>query len=145
MLDPLTLIERLAALVPRPRVRLTTYHGVFAPAAALRHQVVPSPPDPPEDHDHECGHRRPSREPCTDVPALPQPDTRRRYSWAELMKRVFRVDMLVCAHCGRKRKLPAALIDSDVIRKILQHLRLPTDAPRLRPPRPPPQPGLPFD
>ena len=79
------------------------------------------------------------------VPALPQPDTRRRYSWAELMKRVFRVDMLVCAHCGRKRKLPAALIDSDVIRKILQHLRLPTDAPRLRPPRPPPQPGLPFD
>ena len=34
VLDPLTLIERLAALIPRPRVHLTTYHGVFAPAAS---------------------------------------------------------------------------------------------------------------
>ena len=34
-------IARLAALVPKPRVNLTRYHGVFAPNSHLRAQVVP--------------------------------------------------------------------------------------------------------
>ena len=29
--DPLDFIARLTALVPKPRVNLTRYHGVFAP------------------------------------------------------------------------------------------------------------------
>ena len=32
--EPLDFISRLAALVPKPRVNLTRYHGVFAPNAA---------------------------------------------------------------------------------------------------------------
>jgi hypothetical protein len=35
------LMERLCALVPRPRRHLVTYHGVFAPAAGIRSRVVP--------------------------------------------------------------------------------------------------------
>ena len=35
------LMERLCALVPRPRRHLVTYHGVLAPAARLRSRVVP--------------------------------------------------------------------------------------------------------
>jgi hypothetical protein len=31
---PTTLLERLAVLVPRPRVNLVLYHGVLAPRAA---------------------------------------------------------------------------------------------------------------
>ncbi|MBJ03047.1 MAG: IS91 family transposase, partial [Planctomycetes bacterium] len=42
--DPLTFIERLAALVPRPRRPLLTYHGVLAPAASWRDSIVPAPP-----------------------------------------------------------------------------------------------------
>jgi hypothetical protein len=38
------LIERLLALVPRPRRHLVTYHGVLAPAASLRSRVVPRVP-----------------------------------------------------------------------------------------------------
>jgi hypothetical protein len=34
------LIERLLALVPRPRKHLVTYHGVLAPGASLRHRVA---------------------------------------------------------------------------------------------------------
>ena len=34
------LMERLCALVPRPRRHLVTYHGVFAPAAGIRRWVV---------------------------------------------------------------------------------------------------------
>ncbi len=46
--DPLTFLERLAALVPRPRKKLVNYFGVFAPAASWRDRVVPPrPPSPP--------------------------------------------------------------------------------------------------
>ena len=34
-------MERLCALVPKPRKHLVTYHGVLAPVAGLRSQVVP--------------------------------------------------------------------------------------------------------
>ncbi len=34
-------MERLSALVPRPRQHLVTYHGVLAPASGLRSRVVP--------------------------------------------------------------------------------------------------------
>jgi ribosomal protein S27E len=42
ILEPLDFIARLAALVPKPRVNLTRFHGVFAPNSALRHQVTPA-------------------------------------------------------------------------------------------------------
>jgi hypothetical protein len=35
------LMERLCALVPKPRKRLVTYHGVLAPASGLRPKVLP--------------------------------------------------------------------------------------------------------
>ena len=35
------LMERLCALVPKPRKHLVTYHGVLAPASGLRSRVVP--------------------------------------------------------------------------------------------------------
>ena len=35
---------RLAALVPRPRVNLTRFHGVFSPNSKLREYVVPQKP-----------------------------------------------------------------------------------------------------
>jgi hypothetical protein len=39
--DPLTFIERLAALVPPPRAHQLAYHGVLATASAWRDLVVP--------------------------------------------------------------------------------------------------------
>ena len=41
VMTPEVLIERLLALVPRPRRHLVTYHGVLAPAAGLRSRIVP--------------------------------------------------------------------------------------------------------
>ncbi len=41
--DPLDFLSRLAALVPRPRAHLLTYHGILAPAAEWRELVVPRP------------------------------------------------------------------------------------------------------
>ena len=38
--EPLTLLEKLAALTPRPRINLVLYHGVLAPHAGWRARVV---------------------------------------------------------------------------------------------------------
>jgi hypothetical protein len=37
---PTAFLERLAVLVPRPRINLVLYHGVLAPRAAWRADVV---------------------------------------------------------------------------------------------------------
>jgi hypothetical protein len=44
VLSPLEFMQRLAALVPRPRLHLIRYHGVLAPNARLRARVVPQGP-----------------------------------------------------------------------------------------------------
>ena len=44
VMSPLQLMQRLAALVPRPRLHLIRFHGVLAPHAKLRPQIVPSAP-----------------------------------------------------------------------------------------------------
>jgi len=62
-------------------------------------------------------------------------------AWAELLQRVFAIDVLTCPHCGARRKLIALLTDPAVVRKILAHLGLPTEPHALR--RPPPLPGSP--
>jgi hypothetical protein len=44
LFEPLDLLARLAALVPRPRVNQTRYHGVFAPNSTLPARIVPGKP-----------------------------------------------------------------------------------------------------
>ena len=43
VMEPLEFMEKLAALVPRPRLHLIRFHGVLAPNAKLRSQIVPAP------------------------------------------------------------------------------------------------------
>jgi hypothetical protein len=44
VMSPLEFMQRLAALVPRPRLHLIRFHGVLAPNAKLRARVVPQSP-----------------------------------------------------------------------------------------------------
>jgi hypothetical protein len=45
VLSPTELMGRLVALVPKPRVNLTRFHGVFSPRSKLREHVVPGNPE----------------------------------------------------------------------------------------------------
>ena len=120
VMEPLEFMERLAALVPRPRLHLIRFHGVLAPNAKLRSKIVPAPPEratePPTDH------------------ASAQGDTP-RMSWARLLKQVFDIDIEHCPNCGGALKIIAAIEDPPVIIKILSHLGLPTRAPPRSPAR----------
>lgn len=123
--EPVELLERLAALVPRPRVNLVLYYGVLAPRAAWRRAVVPGAMAvAPE----EAGRRAPRR---------PNP------TWAELMRRGFGFDVLACPRCDGRMALVALIQARSVIERILRHLGVSVDVPRLRPSRDPPPAWLP--
>jgi len=188
LFSPMTFIERLAALVPRPRVHLLTYHGVLAPASTWRDTIIPSPPaltdelalgpsepraslhegqgssspaalsaslgtdlssagpalehnppwleDQPELLDQ---YRRAASHPTASRSSSPDP-----YTWSQLMRRVFSIDVLRCASCGGRRELISMITDPPVIRRILRHLELPADPPPLSPAYPRPELAFEF-
>jgi hypothetical protein len=64
------------------------------------------------------------------------PLKRRAYTWRELLA-LF--DVLECPRCGGRMKIIAAIEEWSVIRKIREHLGLPTQVPRPSPARSSPQ------
>src|SRR5207249_8260561 len=61
LFTPVELLEKLAALTPRPRVNLVLYHGILAPRARARARAVahgaPSPGERPRTAADEPGPR----------------------------------------------------------------------------------------
>ena len=52
-------------------------------------------------------------------------------SWAQLFKRVYEADSLVCPACGGEMRIIAFIIDHDVVDAILRHLaKAETQSPR---------------
>ena len=134
LFTPHELLERLVALVPRPRAHLTRYHGVLAPAFGQRREIVP---DADETAEEEA--RRPP------VPAGAQPPLGQgRFRWASLLWRVFLTDALACPTCGGRMRVLAVVTSRSGVTRFLSHAGLPTEPPLFHPPRPPPQPELPF-
>ncbi len=129
VMTPLEFLQRLAALVPRPRLHLIRFHGVLAPNAALRSQIVPGEPDQATAPSEEEG---PAPRVDGDSPSA---STLARLSWAQLLKRVFAIDITTCPQCGGPLTILAAIEDPPVIGKILSHLGLPTRAPPQAPAR----------
>jgi len=160
--EPVTLLERLAALTPRPRINVVLYHGVLAPRAKWRAAAVaygraeaPTTPDDPAPivgpaaeaaTTSPAGPGRaeqgvaagpgaaadmsaataPGPEPVSPQPADPPASAAppRRWRWAELLQRVFAVDVLACPRCGSRMRLIATIEDPRVVRRILTHLGL---------------------
>lgn len=111
ILEPLDFIAKLAALVPRPRVNLTRYHGVFAPNSKHRALVTPA----------QRGKGGPK---TTEQKGTEDAETNRHVAmtWAQRLKRVFNIDVESCRVCGGAARVIAAIEDKAVIEKILAHL-----------------------
>jgi hypothetical protein len=123
VLEPLDFMARLAALVPRPRLNLTRFHGIFAPNFKHRHKIVP---------------RRTRCKVDEDKPLAPM-------NWAQRLKRVFAINIESCPECGGKLRViactrngfalplrtfgpcmaaaPACAEEPWLIRKILSHVQ----------------------
>ncbi len=53
----------------------------------------------------------------------------------QLLARVFLIDVLRCPSCGGRRRIVSFLTEPKVVRRILTHLGLPTEAPVVKPAR----------
>jgi len=69
------------------------------------------------------------------APARPDAARARRLAWAELMKRVFAIDVLECPRCRGPRRILAAIHPPETTSAILACLGLPVRAPPLAPAR----------
>jgi hypothetical protein len=128
LLTPLELLDRLAALVPPPRIHRHRCFGVLAPNSLLRTAVtalasiaITPPPAPTPQPAAEPAYRRAAR-----------------YAWALLLARIYEVFPLVCPRCSADMRIIAFITDASTIRDILVHLGEPTAPPRIAPARGPP-------
>jgi hypothetical protein len=119
LFSPLELIEKLVSLIPKPRANLTRYHGILAPHAKDRSKVVPK--------------KKPEATEISSREEEPESIKQHRLSWAQLLKRVFHVDVETCPKCGRHMRIVDAVTSRPVIRKILIYVGIPPDPPVLTP------------
>jgi len=128
VLTPHQLLARLVAILPQPRRNLTHYHGVFAPAARGRADIVP----------------RPKVDPGPRLTLLPPRAKAHRsrhpawIPWAELLFRVFGADALECPHCDGRLRVHAVIQGRWATRRVLGSLGRPSATPRLWSARGPP-------
>jgi hypothetical protein len=131
---PHELIEELTPLIPRPRCHVVRYHGILGPAAKDREKVVPTSPVLPAPDAAGTGESR-----DIDITKIPRVS---QLPWAVLLKRVIMTDALTCPKCHGRMKILAVITEPDAIRKILDHLGIPSEAPRRTVVRPPTQAEL---
>jgi hypothetical protein len=106
-------------------VNLIVYHGVLAPNAKWRREVV------------DFGRPQVEKPSSASIPKKVI-DSHNR-TWAELMRRGLDIDVLECPDCGGRLRFVAAILLSSAIRRILRHLGLPSDPVQLAPARAPPE------
>ena len=130
------LMERLAALVPPPRFNITRFYGVLAPAATFRQFIVPEDKTTIAATHQGCPARiETSKTDAAETKSEPGKKPR-NYSWAQLLKRVFELDILACPRCGGKMRVLCAINSQPAIQRILACLGLPSRAPPIAPAKP---------
>jgi len=133
VLTPVQLLQRLCAVMVKPRVHLTRFFGAFAPNSKARAQVVPqrpteqpapaAPPGTPLELELEA-------RPSTEAPRRP------RLDWAGLLRRTFGFDVFDCP-CGGRRRVLALITSPAVAREILGLRAASRPRPRQQPTGPP--------
>jgi ribosomal protein S27E len=114
--DPAEFLARVIMHVPEPRRHLVRYYGAYSNVSRgkRRRQDEAATGAALRDGEHAPS-ARPDRDRSPDARAL-------RRSWAQLIKRVYEVDPLVCPKCGGEMRIIAFIIDHDVVDAILKHL-----------------------
>jgi hypothetical protein len=128
-MDPLSLLCRLAAMVPPPKLHTVRYAGVLSSASKWRSLVIPPSPAP----------AGPAGPPVNGDERRRRGGKRSRYwRWAELFRRTLGLDPEICDRCGGRMKLVSLVTDPESIARYLRHIGEATEVPPLAPARGPP-------
>ncbi len=114
--DAADFLARVIMHVPEPRRHLVRYYGAYSNVSRgkrRRHDEV-TIGTAPQDIEHAT---------LVQADRDHSPETRAlRRSWAQLIKRVYEVDPLLCPSCGGEMRIIAFITDHDVVDAILRHL-----------------------
>jgi hypothetical protein len=144
-LSALEFLDRLAKILPPPRIHRHRYHGVFAPNAPLRPLVTARAQEDNALAAQVTGlNALPPAAPEAQAPTPQTPGTApsRPSRWAALLARIYEVFPLICPTCQTPLAFIAVLTDPDPITQILAHIGEPTSPPLIHPARGPPQTEL---
>jgi hypothetical protein len=125
-------VARVLVQIPDPRRHLVRYYGAYSNASRGKRKKASAPAEPSSPH-----------QPPADAPVPDRPHRaalRRR--WAELIRRVYEVDPLLCPHCGGEMRVISFITQPALIDRIVDHLRKRDEV--SRPSRPPPHSPLPV-
>ena len=95
-------LSRLVSLVPKPRVNLTRFHGVFAPNSKHRKQITPAKRD------------RGGKTQSLDENKTPA-ERKAAMTWAKRLKRVFKIDIETCDKCGGNVRIIASIASGHLL------------------------------
>jgi hypothetical protein len=115
-------IEKLVALIPRPKIHLVRWSGVFAPNSPLRKAIIPKP---------EIKKGFQFREEADHL----RSEAMKNSTWAKLLKRTFKIAMTKCQACKGEVKFVAAVKNPDSIIRYLKHVGIDHEAPSRAPPK----------
>jgi hypothetical protein len=162
--DPLEFVARVVTHIPDARRHLVHYYGWYANAArAKRRRDAVTVRLEGEHVEGEMSSTRdgagpeglsaptgpgsgPERSEPEPAPPMSADEKTLRRRWADLIRRIFEVDPLVCAKCGGAMRVLAFVTNRESVRGILRHLeKRRAVAPEAVPsePRPPPPPRVP--
>ena len=126
-------LDRVAALIPPPRKHRHRYFGVVAPNSPWRALVAAN-----AGRKLGAGSKAPRpKKVRTDFGAT-RAGHPARYSWAQLLARIYEVFPLKCSGCGGRIRLVGFITEPAKVRQILEHVGEPTSAPAIAPARTPP-------
>jgi len=116
--DPAEFLARVIMHIPDPRRHLVRYYGAYSNVSRgkRRRRDEAATVAVPGDAEY-APTARAGRDHSPEAGAL-------RRSWAQLIKRIYEVDPLVCPTCGADMRIIAFLIDHDVVDAILRHLAI---------------------
>jgi hypothetical protein len=136
-LTRLEFIDRLAALIPPPRLHRHRYHGVPAPNSPLRAAVTARTRAPAATPELPAAAEALNSGGLSRSPA--------RHLWVRLIARTYEVFPLVCRHGGAERRIIAFVTETASATRILAHIGEPTKPPVLSRARGPPTREEAFD
>jgi hypothetical protein len=118
--DVLDFIARVTQHIPDPGQQLQRYWGFYSNAARGK-RLRDAAEDSQGSEDHNADQ--------SEDEDLEGWQKRRRISWAQLIRKVFEVDPMLCAFCGAKLQVFSFTLELGAIRKFLASIDCPSQEP----------------
>ncbi len=113
-IDAMEFVARVLVQIPDPRRHLVRYYGAYSNAARGKRRKAEATAEPSASS---------GEAPVGETTAERADRAALRRRWADLIRRVYEVDPLVCPRCGGEMKVVGFITEPAAIKRILDHLR----------------------